>query len=799
MEAYKNLIKNIALFLFVGAIPSLCWASGMFSPISWPTLFLLLGGVFCILWLKARNSSQTFRRLLLTRGDAWGICEGDQIVDHSPSFPGDSLHSLKAFFHTDSLPNVKSAIDGLFLQKMPFQVKVHAALSDAVYAFEGEHLDEKFVFWLKNITDTDHNERLQLEIFRKNETLLNNLQSTMDMLPVLVWHRDEHLKINYCNYAYSSAVQTSPQKVYEDGIELIQPRFAKLLARKALHTSEPQMFESAAIADGDRRHFRIWEIANHQEPGTTLGIAYDITELNDTRSEIKRLIHAHDEVLAHLSTAISVFDAEGTLQYYNQAYVKLHDFDEELLKIYPRLDEILEDLRSRRQLPEYADFPAYKKRRLQQLKEQVEPQEDLMHLPDERTLRIFSAPHPMGGLLFMFEDVTDYLALERKNKTLLDAYQATLDNLFEGVVVVGSDNRLKIFNPSFIRLWDFEEEDVKPDHHLTTIVEKLKDFFDYEEDWETYKAQLIENVTDRVPKTGQLKRKDGMVVNFRYVPLPSGDHLLSYTDATDTFRVQYALQEKNEALETADRLKSEFIANVSYELRAPLNTIIGFTEILSHQYFGNLNTRQIDYVNGVLDSSNSLLHLVNDILDLASIEAGYLTLQPRKVNIPTLLKEVIGLISKRAEANRHYLTLKCDKAIEEWVVDARRLKQALFNLLSNAVKFTPAKGMITLEAQLTGDDLGISVTDTGVGIAAEDQARLLQKFERGKNDIQVGAGLGLSLVKKLIELHGGHIHLTSELSQGTKVTCVLPKITEQTKITEEKKAANSLVSNLNHH
>ena len=181
-----------------------------------------------------------------------------------------------------------------------------------------------------------------------------------------------------------------------------------------------------------------------------------------------------------------------------------------------------------------------------------------------------------------------------------------------------------------------------------------------------------------------------------------------------------------------------------------------------------------------MDSSNTLLHLVNDILDLASIEAGYLTLQPRHVNIPTLLKDVIGLISKRAEANKQYLTLKCDKVIEEWMVDDRRLKQALFNLLSNAIKFTPPDGMITLEAQINnGDELEISVTDTGVGIAPEDQTRLLEKFERGKSHMQIGAGLGLSLVKNLIELHGGRIHLLSELNKGTTVTCVLPKIPGQ--------------------
>lgn len=794
MEAYDNLIKNIALFLFIGAIPSLCWAGGLFPAFSLTSFFLLLAGVFCILWIKSRTSSQMLRKLISTRSEAWALCEGNQIIDRSPSFPTDSLEALKLFLHPNSLQNIEAAIRALIEDNIRFQLKVHAAESSATYSLEGESLEGKFIFWLKNISNIVHQERLQMEMLQKNETLLANLQATLDSLPALVWQRDEHQKITYCNLAYANAVQNTPQKIYEEGIELIQPRFAKVLARKALHTEECQALESPAIADGNRQFFRILEIPNTCNLSNTIGIAYDITELNDVRTEIKRLISAHDEVLDHLSTAICVFDAEGNLQYHNQAYVTLHNFNEDFLKTQPRLDEVLEELRNLRQLPEYADFPAYKKQRLQQLKEQVEPLEDLMHLPDERTLRIFSAPHPMGGLLFMFEDVTDYLALERKNKTFLEAYQATLDNLFEGVVVIRSDNRLKIFNPSFVRLWKLEGKDITPDQHLNTIIDKLKDLLDYDEEWETYKAQFIEKVTDRVPKTGQLRRKDGLVINFRYVPLPNGDHLLSYTDATDTFRIQHILQEKNEALETADKLKSEFIANVSYELRAPLNTIVGFSEILSHEYFGDLNKRQIDYVNGVLDSSNKLLHLVNDILDLASIEAGYLTLQPNRCDIPTLLKDVIALIAKRAEANKQYIVLKCDKSVEEWLIDERRLKQALFNLLSNAVKFTPAEGIITVEAIIEDDELKISVTDTGVGIASEDQARLLQKFERGKSGMQIGAGLGLSLVKNLIELHGGYIHLFSELNKGTKITCCLPKIISPASSNIEK-VSGQIVSN----
>lgn len=776
MEAYKTLIKNIALILFVGAIPSLCWASGIFPAISWPSFFLVLTVLFCALWIKARNSSQTFRKLLLTRGEAWGICDGTQITDYSPSFPAKSLKALGAFFHEDDREFAYKAINMLIHQQKPFQIKVNAALNEAIYSFEGDVLEDRFVFWLKNITDIEHKERLQLEALQKTEGLLKQLQSALDVLPILIWQRDKNLKIHYCNSAFAKAVQTTPEKIYENGIEFIQPRFAKLLAKKAYHTDEPQTFESPAIADGDRRHFRIWEVPNPEEPGTTFGLAYDITELKEIRSEIKRLIHAHDEVLAHLSTAISVFDSEGNLQYYNQAYVELYNFSESFLKSYPRLDEILEDLRHRRQLPEYADFPAYKKRRLQLLKEQVEPEEQIMHLPDERTLRIFSAPHPMGGLLFMFEDITDYLALERRNKTLLDAYQATLDNLFEGVVVIGSDNRLKILNPSFVRLWNFEEGDIKQDQHLTVVMENLKEDIDYDGDWETYKAQLIENVTDRVQKTGEIKRKDGTIVNYRYVPLPSGDHLLSYTDATDKFRAQHAMEEKNEALKTADKLKTEFIANVSYDLRSPLNTIIGFTEILADQYCGKLNERQIDYVKGVLDSSNNLLHLVDDILDLASIEAGFLDLEKRTQHIPTLLKEVVETISKPAEKNKQFITLHYKPEVKDWVLDAKRIKQALHNIINNAIKYTPAGGMITIEAHIKDGHLEISVSDTGVGMAPEEQARLIENLENSNCEKKDGSVIGLSLVKKLIELHQGQLDIKSDPSYGTKVTCVIPDL-----------------------
>lgn len=776
MEAFKILIKNISLLIFVGAVPSFFWAKGVFNPFSWPSLLLLLSGIFCLLWLKTYYTAYLLRKVLLAQDEEWALLEGGKIIDRSSYFPGESLEAFKEFLDEEAIEGVTESLKKLSEEHTPFQARVKLCGAHTSYTLRGVSVDKKIFLFLRNISEREQQEKVHVEKIKKNQEMLAKLQDTLDLLPILMWHRDTQQKLTYCNSLYAKAVQSSPDKICEEGIELIPYRSAKMVARKAFNTADTQMLESAAIANGERRNFRIYEMPDPYGGGTT-GIAYDITEINALKTEMKKLIDAHRTVLDHLSTAVAVYSEDAALQYYNQAYVALHSFDEEFLRNRPHLDEVLEELRNKRQLPEYADFPAYKKRHLLQLKEQVSPQEDLMHLPDERTLRIFSAPHPLGGLFFMFEDVTDYLALERSNKALLDGYQATLDNLFEGILVLGSDSRLKISNPSFMRLWRFEEGEIQNGQHITDILEKTRSFFDYtDEKWETSKLKILENLTERIPKTGQLLRKDGTVVNFGYVPLPDGDHLFSYTDATNTSLVQQALQEKNEALETADRLKSDFISNVSHELRSPLTTIVGFIEILSRQYFGTLNTRQEEYVKGIGESSRHLLDLVNNILDLASIEAGHFKLQPASVDVSTFLKKVASLVEKRAESNEQHFIQSFSKGIKTWNIDERRVKQALYNLLNNAIKFTPPGGKIILEAKATQKNLEISVSDTGIGISSEEKSQVLKKFERGEGSAQRGAGVGLSLVKNIVELHGGYVQLDSEVHKGTRITCVFPKL-----------------------
>ena len=227
------------------------------------------------------------------------------------------------------------------------------------------------------------------------------------------------------------------------------------------------------------------------------------------------------------------------------------------------------------------------------------------------------------------------------------------------------------------------------------MIEKARALLDDGGDWPALKERIVTKVTAHVLASGPLYRTDGSMLQEAAVPLPDGNVLMTYLDVTDTARVERALRERNEALETAGRLKSEFIANVSHELRTPLNAVIGFADILTNRYFGDLNPRQLEYTRGILASSHQLLKLIDDILDLATIEAGYMVLETGRVEVFEMLQSVFALTRERARSRDLAIELNCPPDIGAIAADERRLKQALFNLISNAIKFTPPGGAIT--------------------------------------------------------------------------------------------------------
>jgi len=252
--------------------------------------------------------------------------------------------------------------------------------------------------------------------------------------------------------------------------------------------------------------------------------------------------------------------------------------------------------------------------------------------------------------------------------------------------------------------------------------------------------------------------------------------------AIENARLFREIEDKSRQLEVANQHKSEFLANMSHELRTPLNAIIGFSEVLTEQMFGAVNDKQMEYLRDIHSSGQHLLTLINDVLDLSKIEAGRMELDLSCFDLGLLLENAMILVRERAQRNGLSLSLEVGDGLNEWVADARKVKQVVVNLLSNAVKFTPAGGRVQLSARRVEGTAGpamaeVSVADTGVGIAPEDHALVFDEFRQAGNDYlrkAEGTGLGLPLARRFVELHGGTLGVESRLGEGATFTFVLP-------------------------
>jgi signal transduction histidine kinase len=246
--------------------------------------------------------------------------------------------------------------------------------------------------------------------------------------------------------------------------------------------------------------------------------------------------------------------------------------------------------------------------------------------------------------------------------------------------------------------------------------------------------------------------------------------------AIQNARLFREIEIKSAQLETASRHKSEFLANMSHELRTPLNAIIGFSEVLSEQMFGAVNDKQAEYLKDILESGRHLLSLINDILDLSKVEAGRMELEPAEFDLPGAIENALILVRERANRHEIMLAHAVDPGIGTIRADERKVKQVLLNLLSNALKFTPEGGRIDVRARIHDGAAEISVSDTGIGIAPEDQAAVFEEFRQvGSSTKKIeGTGLGLAISRKFIELHGGRIWVTSEPGVGSTFAFTLP-------------------------
>jgi len=637
--------------------------------------------------------------------------------------------------------------------------------------------DKHLVLWWQDVTErAQENQRLKHENER-TKLEMRQLSNMFNALPLPIWQRNEDLKIRYCNLAYLEAAEETTDAKGEESLEIYSK--GKELASKALKTGAEQKERRHVILQGARKLFDFIETPWEDRKNLT-GIAIEKSDIEELQAKLEDVLETQSNLMETITSGISIFGADQRMKYFNGTISRMWKLDEKWLETKPKYGDVLEKMRESRVLPEQANFPAFKQRRIKMFTDLLEPNEEFYYLPDGRTIRQLAIPDASGGLLFADEDVTDRLALERSYNTLIAVQRETLDHLTEGVAVFGQDGRLKLHNPVYRKMWSLDEKIASTEPHINDLLEKQKEFY-YYDDWQKFKERFVAMLAVREPAEARIERRDGKVFEVIAVPLPDGQMLFNYVDLTDSMLVERSLREKNEALEEADRLKSEFLANVSYELRSPLTSIRGFYEMLNQAYFGQLTEKQSEYVESIGAASLHLMNLIDDILDIASIEAGYLQLDIAKVDVLSMLTAVQSMVRDKVEKAGLVLHFNCPVDIGEMDGDANRLKQAIYNLMSNAIKYTEEGGEITLSVttkkMATGENICISVKDNGIGIPHTEHEAVFEKFYRSSRASRKssGTGLGLAMVKSFIELHGGHLVLESEEGKGTTVTCILPR------------------------
>ena len=437
---------------------------------------------------------------------------------------------------------------------------------------------------------------------------------------------------------------------------------------------------------------------------------------------------------------------------------------------------MLDSLRAARKLPEEQDYRQWKQQ-LYEAYRAVEPQEHMWHLPDGRTLRVVTAPNPEGGVTYLYDDVTERLAMHRRYDALIKVQSETLDHLAEAVAVFGSDGRVRLHNPAFQRMWKLAPEALDQHPHVEAVTAWAQALHDDNAVWRNLRA-AVTAIDEREPIVARIERRDGMMIDMTTMPLPDGATLVTFQDVSDTVNVERALIEKNEALETADAIKIDFVHHVSYELRSPLTNIIGFAHFLGDPAFGPLTDKQREYLGYITASTNALLGADQQHPRSRHHRRRRHGAQPVGRRHPRHHGAGGRRRAGPAQEGRHPLDINAAPGIGSFTADERRLRQVLFDLLSNAVGFSPpGEHRHAFRRTAAGRGRVHCQPTTAPAFRRRRTDRVFDWFETDSMGSQHrGSGLGLSLVRSFVELHGGTVTIDSALGQGTTVTCVFPTV-----------------------
>ena len=637
------------------------------------------------------------------------------------------------------------------------------------------------VMWVVDVTEQERRADAHAAEAERQAAALQALSGLIEVAPFPIWHRGPDLRLALVNSAYVSAVEgREAVQVVQDGIELIDEAGGRNAAREAAEIrerGEPVHRIVPATIAGERRMMHIVELP--VGPSGVAGFAMDVEELEQTRAELARFVQAQRDMLDRLSAGVAQFAKDRSLIFFNQPFARLFGLGAEFLADRPEFDRVIDAMRDARKLPEPRDYPGWKAERRAWFTEGLAAIEEDWELPDRRHLRVLAQPLPDGGLLAIFEDRTRQMMLESDRERMQQVQETTFDNLAEGIAVFASSRRLKLWNDRFLTLWGLGEADLADRPMVEAIAAQIGKLVKRPRQAVLVRDLIRAAISTRRPRSGRLQLKDGREYELAAIPIPADDVLFTTLDVTDSARVETALRDRTMALEEADRVKTAFVSNISYELRTPLTSIAGFAEMLEGGYAGKLPGTARDYVGAIIASVGRLSALIDDILDLTQSDMGSLLLAEDEIDLADLGETVAAQAREIAETKEIEFEAMIDASAGTVTGDRRRLNQAMLNLLRHAIQLTPAGGRVTLTVEGKEAEAQLIVSDNGPGIPPAEQARVFDRFQPNAAQNDGGMGLGLPLARQFIEAHGGAVRLTSELGMGTTFHVTLPRTAGQ--------------------
>ena len=618
------------------------------------------------------------------------------------------------------------------------------------------------------------------------------LQTALDLAPLLAWRRDRAGRLTWANMAYARAVEAeTPAAAVAAEVELLsgEKSGTAALARLARETGRPQRGRRKIALGGALRSLELLETPTEEG---SIGFAQDLTREAEAESALRRHEEATEQTLDAIRVGVAFFDREERLNFCNQAMARLWSVGDAEIDRRPTLAEVFDMLRARRRLPEERDFGGWRAEQLRQIRGLAAQQnfDSTWHRPDGRAIHVSWSAHPLGGVLAVFEDVTEAFALRSQYKAARSTQKTMLSYLREGVALFGADGALQTANQAFAEIWGLPDfGGARP--HVAEIARLCSSLYDDPHLWEGVVAQVAGAGETRRFWRRNLRRADGSVVQMAAAPLPDGATLL--TTLLETSEPPAAGEAELGEGGLGPALKPRFlqaIGSAGQDLRNSINVISGFANALEQGERGPLAGAQTEAARHIRVAAQELRQWVDELIDYARLVSEEERLDLVETNVASTLKPILGWLGQQADARGVALTADLPD-LGAAQIDPQRLGHAVYNTVSALIRHARPDQPIAVEGESDAQEIRLRARGLGLTLPSELSEALAAPRDQEDWPEMSLPGMRLALARRILRRHGGELELREAPGQGVEALMRLARSRKPQAAPKKRKASAS--------